>query len=374
MKFQILLSALILLLSGCNGNGVKQASKKEAPRIQKAEKIVEYVKSMRLKSPQRGDLFTFGEEIEILIHPKKKSGDIDSIQLWGNGKLVSTTASKPWSFIWIPEDENMGKHALKLLAYHENGTIGLLTTYINLKSDVAPQNYGYEIVNSFPHDKRAYTQGLFYHEGFLYEGTGQHGESTLRKVKLEDGEALSIMDLEQEYFGEGITYYNGKIIQLTWNSGKAFVMDADTFEKTDTFYPQTSNNQCWGITTVNNELVISDGTNILSFFDPNNYSKLRTIEVYDNLGKVTNLNELEFINGKIYANVWLTDRIVIINPVTGRVEGNINLGSILKQSEKNKLDKNDDVLNGIAWDSENERMFVTGKRWPKLFEIKITKR
>ncbi|MPQ48045.1 glutaminyl-peptide cyclotransferase [Marinifilum sp. N1E240] len=268
----------------------------------------------------------------------------------------------------------MGKHKLKLLAYHENGKIGLVNTYVNIKSNQAPDEYGFEIVNSFPHDRRAYTQGLFYHQGFLYEGTGQHGESSLRKVKLENGEALSIKNLEQEYFGEGITLSKNRIIQLTWNSRKVFVVDPETFEKIDSFEPNTTNNQGWGITNTNNELIISDGTNVLTVLDDTNFGRIRTIEVYDNAGKVTNLNELEYIDGKIYANVWLSDRIVIINPKTGRVEGNINLGSILKQSEKNKLDKNDDVLNGIAWDSLNQRMFVTGKRWPKLFEIKISKK
>jgi glutamine cyclotransferase len=210
----------------------------------------------------------------------------------------------------------------------------------------------------------------------LYEGTGQKGESTLKKVKLEDGKALAVKDLEQEYFGEGITYYNGKIIQLTWQEKIAFVVDVNTFEQLDSFVPITSkhNNESWGITTINNELIISDGSNILTVLDANNYSKKRSIEVYDQNGAVTNLNELEYINGKIYANVWLTDRIVIINPQSGKVEGNIVLGSILKKSEKNKLAEGDDVLNGIAWDEKGQRLFVTGKRWPKLFEIKINKK
>jgi len=375
MKFHTLLIVLFaFIITGCNGNGANRTLPAKNKEEKTVEKTVEYISSMRLKSPHRGDLFTFGEEVLIDIHPRKKAGDIDSLQVIGDGKLISTLTQKPWILKWTPKKENMGKHKIKLLAYHESGKVGLVNTYVNVKSNQTPDEYGFEIVKSFPHDKRAYTQGLFYHQGFLYEGTGQHGESSLRKVKLENGEALSIKNLEQEYFGEGITLSKNRIIQLTWNSRKVFVVDLETFEKIDSFEPNTTNNQGWGITSANNELIISDGTNVLTVLDDANFGRKRAIEVYDNAGKVTNLNELEYIDGKIYANVWLSDRIVIINPKTGRVEGNINLGSILKQSEKNKLDQNDDVLNGIAWDSINQRMFVTGKRWPKLFEIKISKK
>lgn len=372
MKISSILSlVLFFLLSSCNGNGVNRDNAKTNSPAQPAEKTIEFVNSLRIKSPHRGDEFRYGDAIDIIINPKKKKKTIDSIQIFGDGVLVGSLKQKPWVAKWTPKKPNMGRHSLKIMAYHEDGKIGLLTTYINIKSDEAPVNYSFEIVKSYPHDKRAYTQGLFFHDGFLYEGTGQHGESSLRKVKLENGEALSILNLEQEYFGEGITYYQGKIIQLTWNSGKAFVMNAETFEKTDTFYPQTNKRECWGITTMKDELVLTDGSNALYFFDPNSYEQKRFVEVYDNVGKVTNLNELEYIDGKIYANVWLTDRIVIINPTTGKVEGSLNLGSILSMSDKRKLRDGDDVLNGIAWDAANNRIFVTGKRWPKLFEIKL---
>lgn len=368
-------SLLPILLSfvmvSCNGNKASQNKSENNSTVQQTEKTIQFVNSLRLKNPHRGDLFTIGEEVKIVVTPRRKAEDIDSIHFLVDEKVITSSDSEPWKVIWTPKENNMGRHNLKVLAYHDDGTIGVVSTFINLKSNKAPVEYTYEIVNSFPHDKRAYTQGLFYHDGFLFEGTGKKGSSTLRKVKLEDGQALSVKNLEQEYFGEGITYCNGKIIQLTWTSGKAFVINPDSFEQEDVFTPQTSNDQAWGITTANNELVISDGTNILSFLDPVNYSTNRIIEVYDEKGKVTNLNELEYINGKIYANVWLTDKVVIINPISGRVEGNISLNEILKTSEKQKLDKHDDVLNGIAWDSINNRMFVTGKRWPKLFEIKI---
>lgn len=365
---------LFLLLSSCNGNSLQRNVSKKSDTIETSERTIQFVNSLRLKSPQRDDLYALGAKVEIEMTPRKRAEAIDSVQFWGDEELIGTIKKEPWTMNWFPGKKRMGKHELKVLAFHTDGTVGLVSTYINVKSDTAPVEYNYKIVNSFPHDKRAYTQGLFFHEGYLYEGTGQNGESSLRKVKLENGEVLSIMNLEQKYFGEGITYYKGKIIQLTWTSEKAFVINAETFEQEDVFYPKTTNRQSWGITTMNGELVVSDGTNILSVIDPKSYATKRIIEVYDDKGKVTNLNELEYIQGKIFANVWLTDRIVIIDPESGRVEGNIDLESILKVSVRNELNKGDDVLNGIAWDSLENRMFVTGKRWSDLFEIEISKK
>ncbi|MFA9371069.1 MAG: glutaminyl-peptide cyclotransferase [Labilibaculum antarcticum] len=362
------------LLISCNGNGVNNNKVSSKSVKMQTEKATVFVNSLRLKQPHRGDLFTMGGDVEIEMTPRNRAAEIDSVQFWANETLIGRLADEPWIVKWIPMDEKMGKHNLKVMAYHDDGTIGVVSTFVNLKTNIPPAEYSYEIINEFPHDRGSYTQGLFYHEGFLYEGTGQRGESTLRKVKLENGEAISVKNLEQEYFGEGITYSKGKIIQLTWNSKKVFVVDPLTFDQEDTFEPNTTNNQGWGVTAANNELIISDGTNVLTVLDADNYSRKRMIEVYDNLGMVTNLNELEYINGKIYANVWLTDRIVIINPETGRVEGNLNLGKILKLADKKILVEGDEVLNGIAWDSTTNRLFVTGKRWPKLFEIKIDKK
>ncbi|WP_461641157.1 glutaminyl-peptide cyclotransferase [Labilibaculum euxinus] len=363
-----------LLLVSCNGKSVNNNKFADKSFDEQTEKTTVIVNSLRLKQPHRGDLYTMGGDVEIEMTPRNRAAGIDSVQFWADETLIGSLTDEPWTMTWVPEDQKMGKHDLKVMAYHEDGTIGIVSTFINLKTNIPPVEYSYEIINEFPHDRGAYTQGLFYHEGFLYEGTGQRGESTLRKVKLENGEALSVKNLEQEYFGEGITFSKGKIIQLTWNAKKVFVVDPVTFEKEDTFEPNTSNNQGWGITSANNELILSDGTNVLTVLDADDYSRKRIIEVYDNSGMVTNLNELEYINGKIYANVWLTDRIVIINPETGRVEGNLNLGKILKLADKRILIEGDEVLNGIAWDSINNRLFVTGKRWPKLFEIKMDKK
>jgi len=368
------LHSLIILLSfvalnACNSNGAHKTLSKTENVSQ--DTPVEYIRSLRLKQPHRGELFTKGDTIQISIHKRKKAEDIDSLQLLIDGQLTQTILTKPWQFSHIQNAEEMGKHSFQLLAYHEDGKVGNLISYYNIKSDKSPEELSYLIVNSYPHDKNSYTQGLFYHDGYLYEGTGQYGESTLRKIDIEKGESVFDRKLEPNYFGEGITYYKGHIIQLTWTSKKAFVISADDFTQKDYFEPPTTNGQGWGITTMNDQLLISDGSNKLTLVDAQNYGKTGEIEVYDEKGVVTNLNELEYINGKIYANVWLTDRIVVINPKTGRVEANLNLETILSPVEKRKLTKGDDVLNGIAFDSINKRLFVTGKRWSKLLEIKI---
>ncbi len=369
---RILTLGLLLLFSitvGCN----QKKNNTKAATTEESSSAVEYVNSMRVKTPRRAHLFPYGTPIKIVVNGKKRFGKIDSIQLFGDDKLVSTLKEEPWQWHWTPAKNKMGKHSLKLLAYHKNGKVGVVNSYVNIKSNKVPTQYGYKVVSTYPHDRKAYTQGLFFANGYLYESTGRQGESSLRKVNLKDGKLLSVNALSREYFGEGITLYKDKIIQLTWQSRKAFVLNIDTFEEEDTFSPATTNGEGWGITTVKDELVISDGSNVLSFIDANDYHLKHTIEVYDNKGKVLSLNELEYINGKIYANVWLTDKIVIINPESGAVEGELNLKGILKPAFRQRLDPRDDVLNGIAWDSQKQRIFVTGKHWPKLFEIEVIK-
>lgn len=225
--------------------------------------------------------------------------------------------------------------------------------------------YRYTIVNTFPHDPNAFTQGLVWENGFLYEGTGQPGHSTLRKVELETGKVLQSIELPDEYFGEGITILNDKIIQLTYLSNVGFVYDKDTFEMLRQFnYPT----QGWGITHDGKNLIMSDGTPTLYFLDPETFETISSIDVYYNNKLLWEINELEFIDGQIYANLWRTDRIAIITPQTGQVTAMINMKGLLTGSD---LSREVDVLNGIAYDPVNHRLFVTGKYWPKLFEIKL---
>ena len=226
-------------------------------------------------------------------------------------------------------------------------------------------NFTYKVINSYPHDPTAFTQGLAFADGALYEGTGLRGLSTLRKVELETGDILQIRKIPNEEFGEGITIYEDKIIQLTWQSNLGYVYDRESFELIEEFnYPTEG----WGITHDGNRLIMSDGSSYLYFLDPETFEEIGRVEVTDNGIPITLLNELEYVHGEIYANVWLTDRIVRIMPQTGKVKGWIDLKGILSNEGGGEQEG---VLNGIAHDAENERLFVTGKLWPKLFEIEL---
>jgi len=225
--------------------------------------------------------------------------------------------------------------------------------------------YTYKVVNAYPHDREAFTQGLVYEDGVLYEGTGRNGFSELRKVELDTGNILQTRELAEEFFGEGITVYGDKIIQLTYLSNVGFVYNKETFELLREFnYPMAG----WGITNDGKHLIMSDGTQKLYFLDTETFQQVRHIEVYDRGVSVWRLNELEYVEGQIYANVWPTERIARISPNTGRVLGWIDVRGLLTEQD---YAMPVDVLNGIAYDNEKGRLFVTGKLWPKLFEIKL---
>jgi glutaminyl-peptide cyclotransferase len=225
--------------------------------------------------------------------------------------------------------------------------------------------YGYRIVHTYPHDPDAFTQGLQYVDGFLYEGTGLNGRSSIRKVRLETGEVLQRRDVARAYFGEGITVWKSEIIELTWQSNIAFVYDKATFMPRRTFKYK---GEGWGLTADGTSLIMSDGSDELRLLDPATFAERRRIKVTAAGRPLRNLNELEYMKGEILANVWTTSAIARIDASTGRVTGYINLDGLLTPAEQAKVD----VLNGIAYDDQHDRLFVTGKLWPTVFEIRIT--
>jgi glutamine cyclotransferase len=226
--------------------------------------------------------------------------------------------------------------------------------------------YGYKVLHTYPHDMNAFTQGLVFDNGILYEGTGGYGTSTLRKVQLESGKVLQLHKLPPQLFGEGVTVFGDRIIQLTWKAKTGLVYDKKTSALIRTFKYET---QGWGITHDKKRLIMSDGTSNITFLDPNTFKVTGQLKVHDNNTPVMGVNELEYVDGKIYANIWPTNRIAIIAPDTGKVTAWIDLKGILDPSErKHRID----VLNGIAYDQKNKRLFVTGKWWPKLFHIELT--
>ncbi len=228
--------------------------------------------------------------------------------------------------------------------------------------------YGYEVVHAFPHDPGAYTQGLVFQGGKLLESTGQVGHSSLRRVELETGKVLHKVDVGAPYFAEGITLLKGKIYQLTWQHQVGFIYDAWTLEKLGEFHYQ---GEGWGLANDGQSLILSDGSNRIRFLDPANFEVRKTIAVVDGRAPVNELNELEYIKGEIYANIWHADHIARIDPRTGAVIGWIELAGLLARGE---VSDEEAVLNGIAYDETNGRLFVTGKLWPKVFEIHLTRK
>jgi len=244
------------------------------------------------------------------------------------------------------------------------------TSVANLKTpgkDPVPI-YGYEVVHVWPHDPGAYTQGLVFNEGKLLESTGQVGHSSLRRVEIESGKVLQKLDVNAPYFAEGITLLKGKIYQLTWQHQVGFIYDAWTFQKLGEFHYQ---GEGWGLANDGQSLILSDGSNRIRFLDPANFEVRKTIAVVDGRSPVNELNELEYVQGEIYANIWHADRIARIDPRTGAVVGWIDLTGLLAGGE---VSDEEAVLNGIAYDETNGRLFVTGKLWPKLFEIRLRRK
>lgn len=227
-----------------------------------------------------------------------------------------------------------------------------------------PSSYTYSIVKTYPHDTNSFTEGLVYQDGVLYESTGLVGQSSLRRVNLETGETLQSVSLTGDSFGEGMTIFGDKIIQLTWMSHKGFVYNKTSFDELQQFSYQ---GEGWGLTHDDTILIMSNGSAMLTFLDPTTFKVIGTLEVTDGGKPVVNLNELEYVNGVVYANVWLQDRIAIINIQTGNVTGWINLAGIYPGENADP----DNVLNGIAFDATSNRLFVTGKRWSQLFEIQL---
>jgi glutaminyl-peptide cyclotransferase len=241
----------------------------------------------------------------------------------------------------------------------------LVFSVVDRSNRAAPELWDYEIVNEYPHDPGAFTQGLVFVDSTLYESTGRYGESTLRRVRLETGEVLQRRALDSMYFAEGLTEVGGRLIQLTWQTQVGFVYDRATLDSLAQFQYA---GEGWGLTYDGSKLILSDGSATLRFLDPTTFRQIGQLEVHDENGPLPSLNELEMMGGDLLANVWQTDRIVVIDLESGRVKARVDLTGLLRLSDR--VDATD-VLNGIAYDARGDRLFVTGKLWPKLFEIRL---
>ena len=268
-------------------------------------------------------------------------------------KSIHSSEHRPHRVGWIA-----------VILFFISGLLGICA-FAQMRRPAKLESWRFTIVKKYPHDHRAFTQGLAIANGQLYEGTGKTGSSSLRQVDLETGKVERSVPLNDIYFGEGITILNDKVYQLTWQNRMGLVYDLKTFALEKTFQ---YTGEGWGLTTDGQSLIMSDGTSVIRFLDPNNFQVIKRISARTSQGKVDKLNELEFINGEIWANLWYEDRIARISPVSGGVLGWIDLSSLYPRSRRTTAE---DVLNGIAYDSENDRLFVTGKNWPALFEIKV---
>ncbi len=303
-----------------------------------------------------GDILGFQYKHKLKQNP-------DSIKLTIGNKAVETYLSD--SLQWHSKSAKAGKQKLAFTFYWGDTIQQTKNISFVLLSDITPTNYSYKVIKTWPHSTKAYTQGLEFSDGYLYEGTGQYGESMLTKVDLKTNELVQSINLPKEVFGEGITVMNDKIYQITWKSSIGYVYDKTNLNKLYEFnYPTDG----WGLTNNGTELIMSDGSETIYFLDKEYFSELRRIEVYDEQGPILNLNELELINDLIYANIYGTNNIVAFDPETGKVIKTINLTGILKKEDiKTKVD----VLNGIAWNAANKQLVVTGKWWPKLYHIEL---
>jgi glutaminyl-peptide cyclotransferase len=248
--------------------------------------------------------------------------------------------------------------------------LGLTGTY-NVAvaiEDAQVERYGYKIVQSYPHDSKAFTQGLFFDGGYLYESTGLYGTSTVRKVSIDDGKVQKLHRMSRRHFGEGSVGWNGKIYVLTWRQQTGFVIDQHSFRVERQFYYR---GEGWGLTHNGHALIMSDGTDKLRYLDPDSFNEIKEVSVTLDGNPVPRINELEWIEGEIFANVWQSDLILRIDPETGKVKGIIDLTGIIEDGIV--PDRRNNVLNGIAYDPATKRLFVTGKNWPTLFEIELVK-
>ncbi len=288
----------------------------------------------------------------------KKNRKIDSVVYLLNKKRINENTSLK-SF-------KLGKYNVEATIYYEGDT-QTIQTAITILNDKAPQIFKYKILNEYPHDITSYTQGLEFYNGFLYESTGQYKKSKLRKIDYKTGEVIKNIDLANEYFGEGLTIYNNKIYQLTWKKGKGFIYDANTLQQLNSFKYGDSK-EGWGLCHIDNKVYKSDGTERIWLLNPETLVEEDYIQVCTNKGKISQINEMEWIDGKIYANRYQKNGVAIINPENGGVIGVIDFSPLKKLVTQHK---ELDVLNGIAYNPDTKTIFVTGKHWDKLFEIEI---
>ncbi len=310
----------------------------------------------------------YGDDITISIAVKVKDGELQETKVFMDSMLLTSSNEAELNYS-LKKFENIGKHTIKAVSIKSDGVEGVYYKSFEVLSDVVPEKYGYEVVQTHPHNETFFTEGLEFHDGFLYESTGENGKSGIYKTNMKTGKIIQSVKLDSKYFGEGITIFNNRIFQLTYKTKIGFVYNLENMAVIDSFHFESA--EGWGMTHDDQNLIMSDGTNILTYINPVTFKTVKKLQVYDDKDPVLYLNELEYSDGYIYANVWTTNLLVKIDPKTGKVLQKIDMDGILSMINSSKQV---DFLNGIAIDPETKKMYVTGKLYPKLFEIRPVKK
>lgn len=322
------------------------------------------IDNLSLQRPEQDKSFALGENVEIALKLDKEDIQPDSIQLFARNDRIHTLPQGELQHSWSANLNRVGRTSVRAVAFYGDSLRETEAVNITLLSDIKPGKVNYTILNEYPHDPEAFTQGLVYDNGYLFESTGHYGKSTVRKVDVETGEVIKINQLGQEFFGEGLAIYDSRLFQLTWKEQVGFIFDKDNFNMVQKVYYDIK--EGWGLTYDGEKFILSDGTSQLYFMDPTYFTETGRLEVYDNKGMVPHLNELEYIKGKIFANIWGKKIIAVIDPNSGKVTHYLDFSS---STPDGLGDTGDKVLNGIAYNPDTENLYITGKYWPVLFEL-----
>ncbi len=348
----LLLIGMITMFVSCSGTGNKSRTPVSVITITNGE------------APS-----TSGQDVKISVKVKTKGGDLESVHLYLDDSLIYKGTEQQFDYAIKTAGLPLGSHVLKIAVRNTGGAVGVNFATFDLLSDIAPELLIYRVVKTYPHSTDNFTQGLQIVNGVLYEGTGEYGKSKLFRMAFPSLKVLTSVKMADQYFGEGITVLKGKIYQITYKEQQGFVYNASTLERTGSF--NYSNKEGWGLTNDGHYLIMSDGTEVLTYIDPATLKPVKHVCVCDNQQKVTQINELEYINGSVYANIWTTNTIIKIDPKTGKVLGRLMLDDLL--ASVNNTGKPIDVMNGIAYNPIGHSILITGKYWPKMFELKLTK-
>jgi glutamine cyclotransferase len=344
----------------CNNAGSPKGNTITENRVTRQRKA-----QLSITSPGNNERVALGSDITLSVKARNDGLVVDSLRWFVDGKRL-TTAEISAHVTWNTTEQTTGTHRIEAVAHYPDGQRDIVSVGVLLLAPQAPKQYTCKVVKTYPHDVKAYTQGLLYDDGFLYESTGLKGESTLRKVALTTGKPIQAMNIPKNMFGEGLALVDDKLIQITWQDQTAFIYRKSDFSLLHKVgYPMREG---WGLSYDGAHLLMTDGSATLYFLDKDYLTEIRRIEVCNHDGPVALLNELEYINGELWANIYRQDEIIRIDPKTGVVTGIINMKGLLNESDRHE---EIDVLNGIAYDALSGKIYVTGKNWPKLFEIEV---